>query len=265
MVALESLAGIEGKPIKQDELMLLVGGEDTLPGFNENIRGMEPGSSKEFDVTYPEDYGEQKLAGKTVRFRLDLKAIRAKELPEINDEFAKDLGDYKDIQELREAVKTTMMGERELMAQQAAKDEIIDQLVKTHDFPIPEVFLERQIEATVEQRMRELMNQGVDPKSLKLDWQKIKESQSESAKRDVKASLLLDKIAERETIETTVDEVDQEVERIAKMKGEPFAVVKAKLEEDGQIRRMAARIRTEKTLNLLFEQARKVAPEKPKE
>src|SRR5260370_36703554 len=117
-------------------MMMHVGDSETLPGLTEALRGMSPEDEKEFEVTYPEDYGQEKLAGKTVRFRMRLKAIRRKELPEINDEVAKDLGDYKTLDELREALRKSIFREREHAAQQKAKDELVGQLVKTHDFHV---------------------------------------------------------------------------------------------------------------------------------
>jgi trigger factor len=261
VVRLESVAGVEGKPIRQEEMMLHVGDPDTLADFTENLRGMEPGEEKEFDVTYPEDYGEERLAGRTVRFRVLLKAIRRKELPELNDEFARDLGDYQNLAELREAVRASLRAEREFLAQQKAKNELIDKLVDMHDFPVPEVFVERQMEANVEQRMRELVAHGVDPRNIKLDWDKVRAAQGERARRDVKASMILERIADREAIETTVDELDREIQRIARQQREPVPAVRKRLEQEGQIRRIASRIRIEKTINFLFEQARKVPAE----
>ncbi len=259
VVSLKSVAGVEGKPIEQEELMLHIGGEDTLDDFTTNLRGMEPGQRKEIDVTYPEEYGQPRLAGRSVRFDVALKSIRRKELPEVNDEFAKDLGDYQDLKELREAIRGSLRAEREFIAQQEAKSELVEKLVDMHDFPIPEAFLERQVEANVERRMRDLIAQGVDPRNVRLDWQKLKEAQSDKARREVRASLLLDRIAEREAIEVTNDEVDREVYRIAQQRREPAAAVRAELQKEGDLRRIASRIRTEKTLNFLFEQARKVA------
>ncbi len=259
VVALKSIAGVEGKPIEQDELMLHVGSEETLEDFNANLAGMQPGEEREFDVAYPEDYLERKLAGKTVRFHVVLKSIRRKELPELNDEFAKDLGDYQDLGELREAVRRSLRAEREFIAQQETKSELVDKLVEMHDFPVPEAFLERQIEANLERRVRDLLAQGVDPQSIRPHWDQWKESERERSRREVKASLLLEKIADREAIEVTTDEVDREVHRIAQQRRESPAVVRAELEKAGELRRIAARIRTEKTLNFLFEHARKVA------
>lgn len=258
MVSLESLAGVEEK-ITQDEIMLKIGDESTMPAFTENLRGAAPEESREFDVTYPEDYERKPLAGRTVRFRATVKAVRRKELPELNDEFAKDLGDYQTLDELKDAVRKSLLREREHRAQEEAKHQLIDRLVDMHDFPIPEVYVDRQIEINVENQLRTLAGQGLDPRSLKLDWQKLKESQKGRAVRDVKASLLLDRIAEREAVGATQEEIDREVQRIARQQREAVAVVRAKLQKEGAIGRIAGHIRTDKTLNFLFEHARKEA------
>jgi trigger factor len=259
VVTLDSLSGVE-QPVHQDEVVLHVGDPDTMAGFSDALRGMSPEEEKEFDVTYPEDFGQARLAGKTVRFRAKLTMIRNKELPELNDEFAQDLGDYPALNDLREAVRKAIFAEREYAAQQKAKDELINQLIETHDFPVPEAYIERQIEAQVENQFRELAERGIDPAKLKIDWAKLKESQRPKALHDVKASLLVDKIAEREAIAPTNDEVDTEVQRIAKQQREPVAAVRKKLQKDGMLSRIAYQIRSTKTLNFLFEHARKEAP-----
>ena len=261
VVSLVTIGGVEGEPVKQDELMLEIGAVDTIQGFTENLRGATPGDEKEFDVSYPEDYGQSKLAGRTVRFHAHIKGIRRKELPELNDEFAKDLGDYQSLEELKEVIRKTIFSERQYEAQQDAKNKLVESLVDLHDFPIPEAFVDRQIRSRMEQTLRSLQVQGEDIKNLKLDWQKIKESQRDKAVREVRASLLLGKVAELESINATRDEVDREVERIAKQQREPVAAVKFRMEKDGSLGRIAAHIQTEKTLNFLFEHARKVADE----
>lgn len=259
VLSLEAQGKVEETLRKQEELVVHIGGEDTLEGFSTNLRGLTPGEEKEFDVSYPEDYGDDKLAGRTIRFHASLKGIRRKELPELNDAFAKDLGDFQTLEELEAELRKALQREREFLAQQTARNKLVDSLVDAHDFPVPEAYLERQIQLQVEQYLRGMAARGADVRSLKLDWEKIKESQRERAMREVKASLLLDKIADREAIEVTRDEVDREVQRIARQEKEPVAAVRRRLEEDGGLRRIAARIRTDKTLSLLFEQARKVA------
>jgi trigger factor len=259
VVALQSVGGVEGEPVKQDEMVLEIGGGDTFEAFTENLRGLAPGDEKEFEVTYPEDYGAPRMAGKTVRFHATVKGIRRKELPELNDEFAQDLGDYRNIEELRDAVRKALFAQRQHDAQLEAKNKIVDKLVDDYDFPVPEVYVDRQIRSRVEQSLRAMAAEGVDPRSLKLDWEKVKETQRDKAVREVKASLLLARIADREAIGALRDEVDKEVERMARQQREPVAALQMKFEKDGTMGRIASHIQTEKTLNFLFEHARKTA------
>ncbi|MCU1259882.1 MAG: trigger factor, partial [Bryobacterales bacterium] len=242
------------------------GGKDTIEGFTENLRGMSPGEEKDFDVTYPEEYGQSKLAGRTIRFHCMVKGVRRKELPELNDEFAQDLGDYRTVDELREAVRKGIFAQRQQEAQRDAKDKLVETMVDENEFPVPEAFVDRQIRNRVEQSLRGLAEQGIDPKTLKLDWEKVKEGQRDRAVREVKASLLLGKVSEREDIGATKAEVDREVELLARQRREPVLALRPKLEEDGTVGRIASHIQTEKTLQFLFDHAEKVAEaEKPVE
>lgn len=259
VVALVSVAGVEGEPVKQDEMVLEIGGADTFEAFSDNLRGLSPGEESEFDVPYPADYGAPRLAGKTVRFHATVKGVRKKELPELNDEFAQDLGDYRNMEELREAVRKALFAQRQHEAQQEAKNQIVDRLVDRHEFPVPAAYIDRQIRNRVEQTLRAMASEAIDPRSLQLDWEKVKESQRDKAVREVKASMLLSKIAEREAIGVTRDEVDREVERLARQQREPVAALHLKFEKDGTLGRIASHIQTEKTLTFLFEHARKTA------
>jgi trigger factor len=261
LVSLATIAGVEGDPVKQDELMIEIGGSETVQGFTDGLRGASPGDEKEFDVSYPEDYGQSKLAGRTVRFHAGVKGIRRKELPEVNDEFAKDLGDYQSLEELKEVIRKTIFSERQFEAQQDAKNKLVESLVEAHDFPVPEAYIDRQIQSRMEQLLRTMQSQGSDIKNLNLDWKKVKEAQRDKALQEVKASLLLGKVSDRESIVPTRDEVDREVERIARQQREPVAAVKFRMEKDGSLNRIASHIQTEKTLNFLFEHARKEAAE----
>jgi trigger factor len=260
VISLDSLEGVE-PPIHQDEMTLMVGDPDKLPEFSEALRGMSPEEEKEFTIHYPDDYAQQELAGKTVGFRAKLKTLQVKELPELNDEFAKDLGDYQNLEQVREAVRTAIQREREFAAQQKAKEEIIDKLIESHDFPVPEAYVERQIETEAEEQFRRATGKDIDIKKLKenIDWDRLKEGLRDKALRDVKASLLVDRVAEVENLFATQDEVDKEVQRFARQTREPVAAVRKKLEKSGAIARIAHRIRSEKAINLLFEQARKEA------
>jgi trigger factor len=257
LVHLKSISGL-AEPIDEDNLQMEVGGADTLPVFTENLVGTQPEETKEFDVTYPEDYGREQLAGKTVRFQLTPKTIRKKELPPLDDEFAKDIGgEYQTLDDLKEAVKKAIFQEKQYEAQQQAKEELIDRLVEAADFPIPEAYVERQIENQVRASLRDLAGKGIDPNTIKLDWDKVKETQRDRALRNVKASLMLEKISNQEGISATQDEVDREVQRIARSEREAVAMTRARLEKEGLLERIADHIRTDKTIQYLFEQSEK--------
>ncbi len=257
LVHLKSLAGL-AQPIDQD-IQIQVGAEDTLPGFNEALVGASPEDIKEVEITYPEEYGQERLAGKTVHFELTPKFIRKRELPALDDDFARDLGDYQTLDELKDAVKKTIFQEKQYVAQQAAKEELIDKLVATNEFPVPQAYIDRQIENQVRMQLRDLAGRGIDPNTIKFDWDKVKESQHDKAIRNVKASLLLEKISDREGIHATKEEVDRELQRIARQEREGVAVTRARLEKEGTLGRIAGHIQTEKTLHFLFEQAEKQA------
>jgi trigger factor len=258
VIAIRSLSGAE-PPVESNEMIVEIGDRDTVPEFTENLRGVTPGETREFSVTYPENYGQERLAGQTVLFHAELKQLRRKELPALDDDFAQELGDFQTLDEVREAIRTAILREKEQEAQEKAKTAIIDRLVDSHSFAVPETFVDRQIEVQAENYLRSLQAQGVDINNIKLDWEKLKESQAERATRDVRASLILEKIADREAIGATGEDIDREVQRISRQTKEAAAVVRLKLEKNGELGRIAARVRTEKTLSFLFDKCRKVA------
>lgn len=256
-----NLKSIEGsaKPVEREDLQLKIGDEDAVKEFNEHLIGMTPGEEKEFEVTYPAEYAEESLAGRTVKFHMKLNVLRRKELPALDDEFAQDLGDYKNIDELKGAIRGAILRERESEAKSQAQTQILDQLVDSHSFPVPDAYVDRQVQNNVEQQLHSLAMQGVDVSKMNLDWAKLRDAQKGRATRDVKASLLLDRIADREAVVALQDEVDREVQRFARQQRKPAAQVRMELEKNGGLGRIAAQIRTEKTLNLLFDKARKEA------
>ncbi|MBI4893464.1 MAG: trigger factor [Acidobacteria bacterium] len=260
LVTLESVSGIEGEPMKQEDINIEIGGKDTFPEFSAALREAVPGDVREAEITYPADYAAERLAGKTVKFRITLNQLRLRELPEINDDFAKDLGDFQSLDEVREEIRKSIFREREHSAQTQAKNDLVDRIVEMHEFPVPETYIDNQIENTVETQLRSMQAQGVDVSKIKLDWAKLREAQLERATKDVKASMLLGKIATTENLHATQEEVDAEVQRIARQQREPVAATRMKLEKEGRINNIVNRIITEKTLNFLFEQAVKEAP-----
>jgi trigger factor len=261
VIALESLTPVgTDEPIRQDEMNLEIGGQYTLPEFTENVKGMEVGETREFDVTYPEDYSGQNLAGQTIRFKVTLNGLRKRELPELNDEFAQDLGDYKTVDDLLQAVRSSLLAERDYVSRERAKEAIVAKLGENYSFPVPQIFVQQHIESQLRRQLSYLAGQGADISNLNLDWQKLMEEQREPATKAVRAGLVLDRIADAESVAVTREEVDRELARAAQRERISVTALRERLEESGGLNRIAQQIRTEKTLEILFEKATKVDP-----
>ncbi len=261
VVSLESKSDVgTEEPIRQDEMNLEVGGEYTLPEFTENVRGMQVGETREFDVVYPEDYSGKNLAGRTVTFEVKLNGLRKRELPELNDEFAQDLGDYKGMDDLREAIRGSLLAQREFLARDQAKQAIVEKLGEMYTFPVPESFVEQQVQTQMRRLIRQLAEQGADMDNLGVDWKQIVAEQRAPAERAVRAGLVLDRIGDAESIQVSQREVDEEIARAAQRERVAVTAIRERLEKDGGLERVATQLRTEKTLNILFEKAVKVPP-----
>ncbi len=248
-------SGEEGaEPVEVPEVLVEIGGVNTLPEFTENLRGMKTGEEKTFDVKYADDYAEKRLAGKTVQYKATVRGIKKKVMPELNDEFAKELGgDFNTLDELKGKIREGMQHEKEHQAEHAAKDKIVEQIVAKYDFPVPEAFVDNAIDERLERGMRALAAQGMRVEDMrKMDWGRLREGQREAARREVKASLVLDKIAEAEKLEVADEELDKEVQAIARQSQQSVDEVRARLTENGGLNRIRTRLRNDKALEFLY-------------
>ena len=248
-------------PIEQEETTLTIGDDETLPEFNEHLRGKSPGDEVDFEVRYPDDFSNQKLAGKMIPFHAEVKGLREKELPELNDDFAADVGDFRTLEEVRRHIHELIENQRRRQATEAAQEALIDELIKRHDFPVPEGLVDRQIASRLERQLRSLKQQGVDVSKLDWDWDKVRDAERERAVRDVKASLLLERIAQAENISASSEEIDEQVKRYAEQTKQSPATARKKLAEDGALDRIQVQMSNDKTLSFLFDEAEKVDQE----
>jgi len=259
-------AGVEGKPkdsenaaeqpVRMDEVLIEIGGKNTVQEFSANLRGAGAGEERVFDVVYPEDAPDKRLAGKTMVYTVKIQAIKQKRLPELDDAFAKELGEFENLEQVRKQIRENMEGERRHTAEREAKDKLVAELVKRNDFEVPESLIERQIDVRLERGLRALAAQGMKVEDLKkMDFARLRGGQRDQALAEVKASLLLERVAELEKIEVSDAEVDQEVQGLAKQARQSEEAVRARLNEEGGVERIRARIRSEKTLELLYRQS----------
>jgi trigger factor len=245
-----------GEPLQAESVLCHLGAEETMEPFNENLRGGNSGDHKNFDVAYPADYPDAKLAGKTYHYAVEVLGIKIKKLPELNDEFAKDVSDAATLEELKAKVRENLEAARDQKHKELLREKVLAALVKLHDFPVPESLVEHQMDVRLERVVRSLAAQGVDPRAVNVDWVSLRRRQQERAADDVKAELIIDRIASAENIDVTDEEVNRELEHAASHSGESVAAIQARLTKQGTLDRMKAKLRSDKTLDWLAQNSR---------
>jgi trigger factor len=251
----ESKSG-EGQPVHMDEVLVEIAGQNTMPEFTENLRGTSAGNERTFDVNYPQDTEDKRLAGKTFTYVVKVQAIKQKSLPEMNDEFAKTLGEFQTIDEVRKAIREQMEAERKHQAEHDAKEKLVRELIQRNDFEVPDSLIDQQIDIRLERGLRALAAQGLTAEQMKkMDMNRLRGGQREQAIHDVKAALLLERVADEENVQVSDDELNQELEALAKRSKQTSEAVRARLTRDGALDRIRTRIRNEKTLDFLYRQS----------
>lgn len=245
-----------GDPLRAESVLCHIGAEETMEPFNENLRGAAIGDHKKFDVTYPADYPDAKLAGKTYHYDVDVLGIKAKQLPELNDEFAKDVSDSSTLDELKTKIREDLEHQRDRRQKELQREKVLAELVKLHDFPVPDSLVEHQMDVRLERVVRSLAAQGVDPRAVNIDWVTLRRRQEDRARDDVKAELIVDRIATAENLEVTPEELRHELERMAGHSGESADVLEARLTKQGALDSMKAKLRSDKTLDWLAKNSR---------
>ena len=245
-----------GDPLQADSVLCHVGAEETMEPFNENLRGANVGDHKNFDVAYPADYPDAKLAGKKFHYSVDVLGIKTKTLPELNDEFAKDVSDAASLEELKKKIRESLEHERDHRQKELQREKVLAELVRLHDFPVPDSLVEHQMDVRLERVVRSLAQQGVDPRAVNVDWVSLRRRQEERARDDVKAELVVDRIATEEKIDVTEEELQSELEHMSSHGGESAEAIRARLTKQGALDRMKAKLRSDKTVDWLAQNAR---------
>ena len=246
----------EGQPVHMDEVLVEIAGKNTMPEFTEHLRQANVGDERTFDVNYPEDAQDKRLAGKTFSYAVKVKAIQQKTLPELNEEFARKLGEYQTVDDVRQRIREQIEFERKHRAERESKDKLVAELIRRNDFEVPDALIENQIDVRIERGLRALAAQGLTAEQMKkMDLHRLRGGQREQSIHDVKASLLLERVADEENIQVSDEELDQEVESLAKQTKQTVDAVRARLTRDGGLDRIRTRIRSEKTLEFLYSQS----------
>ena len=246
----------DGKPVHMDEVLVEIAGKNTMPEFTEHLRGASAGDERVFEVTYAQDATEQRLAGKAFTYTVKVQSIKQKTLPELDDQFATQLGEFKTLDEVRQRIRESMEAERRHTAEHEAKDKLVAELVKRSEFEVPEALVDRQIDIRLERGLRALAAQGMKAEDIKkMDLNRLRVGQREQALQEVKASLVLDRIAEEEKIEVSDEDINREIDALATQSKQTPEAIRARLTRDGALDRIRNRIRSEKTLDFLYRQS----------
>jgi trigger factor len=244
----------EAAPVAGEDSLVEIGGKDTVEAFSNALRGAKAGQELKAEVIYPADYAEPKLAGKTVAYEVEVKAIKKRTLPELNDEFAKEIGAYESMADLETRVREHMAFRKKRSVEGETKDRLFAALTERYTFPVPESLVQEQIDARLERGLRALAAQGMNPEQMrKLDFARLRTAQRDSAIAEVKTTVLLDRIAQAENITISDEEMDNELQMAALQSREPVDTLKVRLTQDGGLARIREQLRREKVASALYE------------
>lgn len=252
----EGHEGHHHEPLKADDLSIEIGGEGVHPEFNDALRGLKVGEEKTFTVAYPET-GAPGMAGHTIEYTAKLVAIRVREVPEFNDEFASEQGDgaYDTTDKLRAAVRTDLERSAENRTTSELEESVIAALTDANDFPVPEVLRAEQANSRMQQLVRAFQSRGMDPRGMSIDWASIRDSALVGAERDVRSMLIIERIAANENLDPTDEEVEAEIQRMAEALAQPIEQLKARLTKEGGADSIRHRLRSRKALNYVIDTA----------
>jgi len=240
---------------RHDNVTVDIGGSANPPGFDEALTGLEAGSAKTFEVLYPADYTVQELAGTTVTYDVTMKAIRKRVVPALDDELAKDLGRFESLDALRGQVRADLEHEATHEVERETRADLLRQLAARVTFDVPSSLADREIDRRVEEFVRRLVEQQIDPTRANINWEEFREGQREAAEDAVRSALVLDEIARRDGLGVTDEEMDAEIDRYAERSGRTAEAVRARLEKEGGLARLYTGLRREKTMEFLLSKA----------
>ncbi len=246
----------DAEEIKVDDIEVVLGGPNVQKEFTENLTGVKPDDKKTFTVEYPADFSTPQLAGKKVEYEMEVTAVRRRELPEVDDEWAKSVGEeFDSVDTLKTKIREDLEARSKAESDNKLRADLIRTLVSAHQFEVPESWVEKQTNQRFESVLRDMMARGVDPRQQNVNWEGARAELKVQAEEDVRATLLMERIAETENLTVSDEEVEAEIETVAQMARQPKEQIRAALTKHGGERSIAQRLRNRKALDLLVENA----------
>jgi trigger factor len=243
-----------GKPMHEEDITLIVGNPQTNNDFSENLRGARAGETRSFEVNYPEDYHRKNFAGKKVRYTVSVKDIKEKQLVEVNDDFAKDLG-HENLEALKNKVRDDLVTQAKQNAEKKARETLLDSIVQRQTVDVPECMVQDELESHVQRVANSLAYQGIDINQTSIDWKKVFSEERPHAEQSVRRSLVLDAIARQEGIEISDEELDKELQKITEGSNKSAAALKAQLEKEERLQNYRRHLCEDKALDFIYRNA----------
>ena len=244
------------QPTEAKEAVVHLGGKHTVEAFTENLRGAKAGEVREFPVTYPADYPQKTLAGKTFSYRVEIQSIKRKVVPPADDELAKSVSEFATLEELRTKLRQDLAENAQRQAEIGAKQKLAEKLLEAHQFPVPEVLVEVQLDRKMERTLGQLLSQGIDPRETQVDWKKVREDARPEAEKEVRVALVLGRVADAEKIDLTEEEVDDVIREMAQERHMTAAELKTRLTRDGKLDTLKSTRRNQKALDFIYRNAK---------
>jgi trigger factor len=242
------------QPIHEEDITLVIGSPQTDAEFSKNLRGGRAGETRVFEVNYPEDHQRKLFAGKKILYSVMIKDIKEKQLAEPNDDFAKDLGS-EGIDALRTKVRDELVTQAKENAEKKAREALLDSIVERHTIDVPDCMVQEELEAYARRIANNLAYQGVDINKASIDWTKVFEEERPRSERSVRRAILLDAIARQEDLQVTDEEMDSELQILAKGTNKSAAALKAQLEKEERIQSLREHLRQNKALDFIYRNA----------
>jgi len=247
--------GASGQPERHENVSVEIGAAVNPPGFDDELVGLVAGAQKTFTVHYPSEYAIKELAGAEVTYEIEVKGIKRRVVPNLDDEFAKDIGEFGTLDELRERVRADLVKEAEQNADRQLRADLLRALAERVTFEVPSALVDREVDRRIEDFVRRLLEQRVDPRQTNIDWEEFRRNQQAPATESVKAALVLDEVARREGLSVTSEDLDRDVALLAERTARTVPAVRAQLEKEGGLARLGAGLRREKAVDFLLSRA----------
>jgi trigger factor len=245
-----------GKAEKHEGVTIEAGSDSYHPALHQELQGKSPGDVLRFTASFPAEHPVRARAGKTFDVEFHVLELKQKVLPEADDELAKDLGEYQTLEELKADLRKRGEDRARLADEQELRRRLLAKLVEANPFDAPSSLVEMELDSRLESTARDLYQQGIDPSASGIDWRKVRENERENAASAVRATLLLDKVAEREGLSVAEEELEEEIGRFAEAMEKSPVALRAQMAKDGTLARVRGRLVREKAVDFIKQHAK---------